>query len=885
LGSTASFSKPAEAAGSVDPTSGKEENVPYEGESMPAKIRIERMVLVAVLLCSSGIIAQQNRPAMPPQPSGPLVPAVLKAKDAELVLRDGLACGLIGSYGRSAVPSDLLAWQIATGAFRTPKEGAVLGKDARGREQAWTRVQAGEDGWIQNRALSGGYFYAAVDSERARTMILDASGYYGVRINGEPRGGEKYGADWVRHPVLLKKGRNEFLFQGERGRLRARLFEPPAPAFFTDKDPTLPDLIVGDAAPVRAGLRLVNATADTLTGIKVVYASGGVKKETAVDMTVPPRMTRKLAILFDLGAAASEGPVKLTLRAAARAGRKSVETPAFDLELKAVAPTAHQARTFLSAIDGSVQVFGVAPWTGEALPADMSKPALFLTLHGAGVEAIGQARAYKPKSWGYVIAATNRRPYGFDWEDWGRLDAVEVMNEASRLFGTDPTRTYLTGHSMGGHGTWQIGATFPDLWAAIAPSAGWTSFSTYGGGQAIKESTPVEKILVRANNPGETAELQRNFLDYGVFILHGDKDDNVPVSQARAMREMLGKFHPDFTYYERPGAGHWWGDECVDWPPLFAFLRLHTKPADADVRRVEFVTANPGISSRNRWLTVHQQIHPLEYSKAAVDRDEKGRAYKGTTENIALLSIDVIGAAAGETAVFELDGGRVEAKVPGANGRVFLAPGKDGWSVGPPPDAGAKNPTRSGGFKDVFRNNAVLVFGTLGDAAEDARAFQKARFDAEMFWVRGNGSFDLVPDTDFVAAKFKDRNIILYGNADTNAAWKTLLAASPVQFRAGRADVGAASFSGPDLAGTFIRPRPDSDTASVGAVAWTGPAGWTAAGPGQYFISGAGFPDVLVFSAEIFRSGTDGVRAVGWFGNDWGFETGEFVLNEGSRTK
>jgi pimeloyl-ACP methyl ester carboxylesterase len=846
------------------------------------------LALALGLLLSSGVAGRQIAPvpsAKSDSPVAPFAPATLAAKSTEFVFKDGLVCSLIGSYGRSAVPADLLAWQIANGKFQAPKEGSVLGKDDRGREQAWARARAGADGWIQNRALSGGYCYTAVDSERARTMILDASGYYVVRINGEPRGGEKYGNDWVRHPVSIKKGRNEFLFQGERGRLRARLFDPPAPVFFIDKDMTLPDLIVGDPSAVWIGLRLVNATAERLEGIKLSYAIGGSKKEAPVEMGVPPMMTRKLAVLLDPGAVAAEGPVKLTLRASARSGRKPAEIPPFEVELKAVPASAHQSRTFRSEIDGSVQYFGLAPWTGETLDKDMSKPALFLSLHGAGVEAIGQARAYKPKSWGHVVAATNRRPYGFDWEDWGRLDAIEVMNEAARLFGTDPARTYLTGHSMGGHGAWQVGATLPDFWAAIAPSAGWTSFSTYGGGQVYKDPSPVEKMLVRANHPGETAELQRNFLNYGVYILHGDKDDNVPIAQARAMREMLGKFHPDFVYYERPGAGHWWGDECVDWPPLFSFLRLHARPADADVRRVEFVTANPGISSRNRWLAVQQQEHPLEYSKAAIDRDEKGRSFKGTTENIALLSIDVLGAAAGETAVFELDGGRVEAKVPAEGVRVFLSRTKDGWTIGTPPGVKDKNPARSGGFKDAFRHNAVLVFGTLGDAAEDARAFNKARFDAEMFWVRGNGSFDLIPDTAFSPAKYKDRNVVLYGNASTNAAWKTLLAASPIQFEAGRVAVGTTIYTGADFGGTFIRPRPDSDTASVGTVAWTGSSGWAAVGPGQYFVSGAGFPDVLIISAEIFRSGTDGVRVTGWFGNDWGLETGEFVINPGKTAR
>jgi hypothetical protein len=94
------------------------------------------------------------------------------------------------------------------------------------------------------------------------------------------------------------------------------------------------------------------------------------------------------------------------------------------------------------------------------------------------------------------------------------------------------------------------------------------------------------------------------FLHYGIYILHGEKDDNVPVAQARFMRELLGKFHPDFAYYERPGAGHWWGDECADWTPLFDFLKRHTRPADAGAGRVEFVTANPGISARSHWIII-----------------------------------------------------------------------------------------------------------------------------------------------------------------------------------------------------------------------------------------------------------------------------------------
>jgi dienelactone hydrolase len=842
---------------------------------MPRSIR-PSAIAFAIVLAALAAPAAGPQPASPGQVVGrPAPEAALAAQAKELQIREGLVVGLLGSYGRNAVPTDFLAWQIATGAFREPREGDVLGPDDRNRTQTWARAEAGADGWFQNRSLNNGYLYTVVNSERPRTMILEASGFYVARVNGEPRGGEKYGTDWVRHPVSLRQGRNILLFQGERGRFRARLVDPPAPAFFAESDPTLPDLVVGQPGPFWMGVRLVNATPDTLDAIEVAYRVGGQAGTTKVAATVPPFMARKLAVRLDVTAPRSEGVTPLELKATMRAGRRAIEAPAAGFPLKTVPPTAHFAKTFVSEIDGSVQYYGVAPLAGGPASPGPVKPALVVSLHGAGVEAIGQARAYKPKDWAYIVAPTNRRPYGFDWEDWGRLDALEAAADASRAFGTDAARTYLTGHSMGGHGTWQIGATTPDPWAAIAPSAGWHSFSSYGGGAVFKDPNPIEKMLARANQPGETTALSRNFLHYGVYVLHGDKDDNVPVAQARYMRELLAKFHPDFAYYERPGAGHWWGDECVDWPPLFEFLKGHLRPSDADTTRVDFVTANPGIASTSRWVAVLGQEHPLEYSRVAIDRDAKTGAFKGTTENVLRLSL-APAAGAGGVAVVDLDGSKLEVQ-PAADGRLYLERRDATWQVSTPPAAGLKGPHRGGGFKDAFRHRVVFVYGTLGTAEENARAFDKARMDAEAFWYRGNASVDVVPDRLFDPSKEPDRNVVLYGNADTNAHWVALLGGGPVEVRTGRARVGDRAFQGADLAACFVRPRPGSAVASVGAVAWSGPAGWTAAGPTQYFVSGAGFPDLMLFSADALRSGTSGVLAIGWFGDDWTMARGEFA--------
>ena len=227
----------------------------------------------------------------------------------------------------------------------------------------------------------------------------------------------------------------------------------------------------------------------------------------------------------------------------------------------------------------------------------------------------------------------------------------------------------------------------------------------------------------------------------------------------------------------------------------------------------------------------------------------------------------------------DLDGTHLDLRAAGT-AAVYLEHGTAGWRVTGPPDPGWKNPQRGGGFKDAFRHRVALVYGTLGSAEEDARSFNKARFDAESFWYRGNAGVEVVADKSFDPTREPDRNVILYGNADTNALWAGLLGNGPVEIRNGRARVGDRELQGADLGAYFVRPRPGSATGSVGAVAWTGPAGWSAAGPIQYFISGAGFPDLMLFSAEMFRTGTAGLRCIGWFGNDWSLERGDFVWRQ-----
>jgi hypothetical protein len=126
----------------------------------------------------------------------------------------------------------------------------------------------------------------------------------------------------------------------------------------------------------------------------------------------------------------------------------------------------------------------------------------------------------------------------------------------------------------------------------------------------------------------------------------------------------------------------------------------------------------------------------------------------------------------------------------------------------------------------------------------------------------------------------RDRNVVLYGNAETNSAWAALLGNSPVQVRRGAVRVGQREIPGEDLACLFVRPRPGSDRALVGAVAGTGVVGLRLTERLPYFVSGVAYPDCIVFDPQVLTSGTAGIHCAGFFGTDWGVESGDFAWRE-----
>lgn len=686
----------------------------------------------------------------------------------------------LSANNKGMLRDDQLEDLMVSGAWKTPQAGSQL------FGPTWEQLTFNKEGRFEGRLASNGVIVLTYDSPNEDVAVLETPGASLVYVNGELRSGDVYGTNAFGIPVKLKSGRNEFVCVMGRGFLQPRLVLDQPFVQMDLRDATLPDIVEGEEGLSKwMGIIVRNgAGGDANLTIRTIPVGRGKAVSTEVPFVLAESL-RKVKVGFDAFAQPPQYRLELM--------RGSQKLDSQEVKLNRVKPNQTHKRTFLSKVDGSVQYFAVNPSSKQG-----AGQAMFLSLHGASVEAIGQAQAYGQKDWGHLVAPTNRRPFGFNWEDIGRLDGIEVMELAEKQLKTDPLKRYLTGHSMGGHGTWHFASHYPDRFAAAAPAAGWISYWTYGGiGPAFDMNDPVQKSLRQATNASDTFLFLNNLMGIGIFTLHGDADSTVGVDQPRRMRQEL-QGHPNFRWHEEKGQGHWYdtdpepGANCVDYKPIFDWFRGLKRKTDREVTQIDFTTVSNRINNRYAWLEVIEQEEHFAPSRVVLNRDSG--LVKGTTKGVKQFSVRPQ-ADWPSALTFDLDG--VVLKTAKTSEIAFSkVSGK--WVLAGPQSQLAKSQVATLGFKDVFDRRFLAVVGVSGLASETSWAWNKVRFDNELYLYRGNGSFDIVTDAELVKnpGLAKGRNVLLYGHSEMNKAWQLYVPASD-QMKRGSAGYGLMAWPKP----------------------------------------------------------------------------------------
>jgi predicted peptidase len=138
------------------------------------------------------------------------------------------------------------------------------------------------------------------------------------------------------------------------------------------------------------------------------------------------------------------------------------------------------------------------------------------------------------------------------WDgDAMQAQALAALDASSAEFNGDPARTYLTGFSMGGYGTWSIAAKYPHRFAALVVIC---------GGILWPPDVAMRPIDLHADNP--YTRTAQKVAGLPIWVFHGSEDRNVPVTESQRMVSVLKTAHANVKYTEYKGADHFIWDRA-----------------------------------------------------------------------------------------------------------------------------------------------------------------------------------------------------------------------------------------------------------------------------------------------------------------------------------
>lgn len=179
---------------------------------------------------------------------------------------------------------------------------------------------------------------------------------------------------------------------------------------------------------------------------------------------------------------------------------------------------------------------------------------LVVCLHGAGFTGAAYLERWQARLGEDYVLACPTIPMGA----WFMRNAEELVlatiRSVQRRYHIDPDRIFLTGMSNGGIGTWVIGMHDAPLFAGIAPMA-----------------SGLDHVLL---------PFLANLRSTPIYVIHGAKDQVMPVEFSRTITQELTRLGYPFVYREHDGehpmaGGHYFPREEL--PELVTWLNAQRR--------------------------------------------------------------------------------------------------------------------------------------------------------------------------------------------------------------------------------------------------------------------------------------------------------------------
>lgn len=420
-------------------------------------------------------------------------------------------------------------------------------------------------------------------------------------------------------------------------------------------------------------------------------------------------------------------------------------------------PPGPQALTFQSPIDGTDQPYAV--YLPKKFNAKKRYP-LVVSLHGAfsnhrlnlrrvlgqsnrDGETDAEATRYFPAlpDVDFIIASPLARGT-MGYRGVAENDVWSVLEDVKRRFPIDEDRTYLTGLSMGGGGTLEVGLLRPDVWAAIAPLC------------------PVAPYF------GESHA--RNVFNVPVYFHHGDADATVPVAISRHWLKLMKDSGVNAQLKEYPGVKHNVWEPAYQDAAIFQWFAQHKRNRFPDqVKYASQSLRHPGAY----WVKF--DAIPAGGTATVDARFTAQNRIEVASENLPAFSLELTGHP-------KFDARKPLTVTVNGSAHIFQ-PGEAvriGTAVAAAPEV-----------RDVTSARHVYVYGTADKPSpQELARRRKEAYDAAE-WAGGGqrvAYFARVVADAQLRPSDEEANLILFGDAATNSIIAKHAARVPLALRQGK---------------------------------------------------------------------------------------------------
>ncbi|MHB8738932.1 MAG: alpha/beta hydrolase-fold protein [Candidatus Dormibacteria bacterium] len=265
------------------------------------------------------------------------------------------------------------------------------------------------------------------------------------------------------------------------------------------------------------------------------------------------------------------------------------------------------------------------------LAYDPARPAGFTyALHSLSA-AYNQFAVYSPNQYrqlgdqryNFIATPLSRGQDGW-YFDSAEYDTFEVWNDVAQHYALDSTRSYVSGYSMGGWGTYKLGLEYPDLFAS--------AFSVVG--------PPANSIWLPPAPPTPGGEAQNsihilnNAYNLPYLIEQGTSDELVPPAGVVMQADQFKADGLRYRFDLYPGYDHFAFAQFDDWSVGRDFLgtgqvNLNPEVVDYTVAPALWGAVLPSVADHAYWVSGITPVSGLSASAAPTARVHFDSAARG----------------------------------------------------------------------------------------------------------------------------------------------------------------------------------------------------------------------------------------------------------------